>query len=153
MEKYDVIVIGASNSGAMAAAAAAEKGAKVLLVDKSKSTKFLFRNTIASVGSNAQKKKNLHINKSDLVNFIAAFAQGNVDRRLLWTWVNNSAETVNWIDDNVLRPHGAYMDATTDAKYKSIQNTAFPTGNEVTNAEGTYWQMGWANGYSTSLKN
>lgn len=53
----------------------------------------------------------------------------------------------------MLRPHGAYMDVTTDAKYESIQNTAFPTGNEVTNAEGTYWQMGWANGYSTSLKN
>lgn len=143
MSEYDVIVVGASNSGAMAAAAAAEKGAKVLMIDKAKSTKFLFRNTIASVGSKAQQKKNSKIDKADLINFLSLFAQGNVDESLLWTWVNNSAETVDWIDDNVLRPHGAYMDATVDAHYEGIQNKAFGSGNEVTKSDGSYWAIGW----------
>ena len=34
--EYDVIVVGASNAGGMAACAAAEKGAKVLVIDKMK---------------------------------------------------------------------------------------------------------------------
>lgn len=143
MKDCDVIVVGASNSGTMAAAAAAEKGAKVLVIDKMHSAKFLFRNTIASVGSKAQKKAGLKIDKMKLVNFLAAFAQYHVQQDLLWTWVNHSAETVDWLDDNVLKPHGDYMQATTDAKYESLVNTAFPTGNEVTKHDGSYWEIGW----------
>ena len=52
--EYDIIVAGASNAGGMAAIFAAKNGAKVLVIDKAGSTKYLYRDTIASVDSKAQ---------------------------------------------------------------------------------------------------
>lgn len=144
-QEYDVIVVGASNAGGMAAAAAKEKGAKVLVIDKMKSAGYLYRDTIAAVGSKAQKKAGVEIDKTKLLNFLSAFAQDNVDQRLLRVWADNSAEAVDWIDENVLQPNGAYMQATPDASYKTLINTAFPTGNEVTRKDGKYWEMEYGN--------
>lgn len=144
-KEYDVIVIGASNAGGFAAAAAAEKGAKVLVIDKMRSAGYLYRDTIASIGSKAQKEAGVEIDKQELINFLTEFAQDNVDQRLLNTWVDNSAETIDWLDERILRPHGAHIQATPDAYYESAMNKAFPTGNEVTNSDGTYWELGYGN--------
>ena len=114
-QEYDVIVVGASNAGGMAAAAAAEKGAKVLVIDKMGSAGYLYRETIAAIHSKAQKKAGVEIDRNELVNFISTFNQGNVDQRLLNVWADNSSEMVDWLDDEVLQPHGAYIKATPDA--------------------------------------
>ncbi|WEV50946.1 FAD-binding protein [Lactobacillus sp. ESL0731] len=136
---YDVIVAGASNSGGMAAMAAAEKGAKVLLIDKMGSSQYLYRSSIAAVDSNAQKKAGIKIDKAKLINFLTLFAQSNVDQRLLWTWVNHSADTVNWLEDNILKPNGGHIMAEPDAHYESIVNTAFPTENVIATKDNTDW--------------
>lgn len=130
---YDVIVVGASNAGGMAACAAAEKGAKVLTIDKKRSAGYLYRLSLAAVDSNAQKKAGIKIDKYKLINYLTAFAQDNVDQKLLWKWVNNSADTVNWLEDNVLKPNGAHLYPEPDASYKTLINTAFPTEHDVTN--------------------
>lgn len=135
VNEYDVIIIGASNSGGMAACAAAEKGAKVLVIDKMKSTHYLYRLSLAAVGTKAQKKAGIDIDKYQLINYLCAFAQDNVDQKLLWTWVNNSAATVDWLEDNVLKPHGAHLYAQKDAHYQTLINTAFPTEHDVTNKQ------------------
>ncbi|MCX2455527.1 FAD-dependent oxidoreductase [Lacticaseibacillus nasuensis] len=142
---YDVIVVGASNAGGMAAAAAAEKGAKVLVIDKMKSAGYLYRYTIASLHSKAQQKAGVAIDQNELVNFLSTFAQGHVDERLLNLWAEHSSEAVDWLDDQVLKPHGAYMQSTPDAHYETERNRAFATGNEVTAADGKYWAMGYGN--------
>lgn len=144
-QEYDVIVVGASNAGGMAAAAAAEKGAKVLVIDKMGSAGYLYRETIAAIHSKAQKKAGVEIDRNELVNFISTFNQGNVDQRLLNVWADNSSEMVDWLDDEVLQPHGAYIKATPDAHYETERNRAFPTGNEATAPDGKYWQMGYGN--------
>ncbi len=136
---YDVIVAGASNSGGMAACTAAEKGAKVLLIDKMGDSKYLYRSSIAAVDSNAQKKAGIKIDKAKLINFLTLFAQSNVDQRLLWKWVNNSAETVNWLEDNVLKPNGGHIMAQPDARYETLINTAFPVENVIANEDDTDW--------------
>ncbi len=143
--EYDVIIVGASNAGGMAAAAASENGDSVLVIDKSGSAGYLYRDTIASTHSKAQKAAHVEIDKNELVNFLSTFAQGNVDETLLNEWADHSSETVDWLDDEVLRPHGAYMQATKDAYYESDRNRAFPSGNEVTAADGKYWEMGYGN--------
>ncbi|GAX06342.1 fumarate reductase flavoprotein subunit [Secundilactobacillus pentosiphilus] len=144
-DRYDVIVVGASNAGGMAAAAAAEKGAKVLVIDKMGSAGYLYRDTIAALHSHAQQKANVNVDQQELVNFLSTFAQGNVDQRLLNTWAEHSSETVDWLDEEVLRPNGAYIQATPDAYYETERNRAFPTGNEVTSADGKYWELGYGN--------
>ncbi|WP_288646579.1 FAD-binding protein [uncultured Lactobacillus sp.] len=143
--KYDVIIVGASNAGGMAAVGALQKGAKVLVIDKMKNAGYLYRDTIASIGSKAQKKAGVKINKLDLLNFLGAFNQDNIDQNLIKTWMDHSAEPVDWIDENILKPHGAYMQPTADATYKTLINKAFPTGNEVTNKDGSYWEMEYGN--------
>ena len=55
---YDVIVVGASNAGGMAAVGALQQGAKVLIIDKAQSAGYLYRDTIAAIGSKAQRKAN-----------------------------------------------------------------------------------------------
>ncbi|PJZ17113.1 hypothetical protein BHU41_07035 [Lactobacillus crispatus] len=142
---YDVIVVGASNAGGMAAVGALQQGAKVLIIDKAKSTGYLYRDTIAAIGSKAQRKAGIKIDKLELLTFLSAFNQDNVDQNLIKTWMDHSAEPVDWIDENVLRPRGAYMQATKDAAYKTLINKAFPTGNEVTNRDGSYWEMEYGN--------
>lgn len=144
MEKeYDVLVVGASNAGGFAAAAAAEKGAKVLMIDKAGSTAYLYRETIASLNSKVQQEAGIKIDRNELVNFLMEFAQDNVDQQLLNTWADKSSEAVDWLDEEILRPHGAYLQATADAYYETPMNKAFPTGNEVTRPDGEYWQMGY----------
>lgn len=64
-----------------AAAAAKEAGAKTILIEKEKTIN-LMRVGLASVGSRAQKAAGVTINKQELVESLAAFAQHNVDQRL-----------------------------------------------------------------------
>lgn len=127
----EVLVIGAGNAGMMAAAAAAEKGAKVTIIEK-EDTINLMRVGLAGVGTNAQKRAGMTINKYDLVEYLAAFAQHNVDEGLIYHWANNSAEAVNWVEDNILRPHGAHLRAEPDAFVSSTAYEGFPTENDPT---------------------
>lgn len=113
----------------MAAAAAKEKGADVILIEKEKTIN-LMRVGIASVGSNAQKRAGTQINKRDLVESLAAFAQHNCDERLLNTWVDNSAESVNWLEDHILKPNGAHFRSEPDAMVTSKAYQGFPTEND-----------------------
>ncbi|BDR60636.1 FAD-dependent oxidoreductase [Lactobacillus xylocopicola] len=127
----DVLVVGAGNAGMMAAAAAQEKGAKVILIEKEKTIN-LMRVGIASVGSNAQKRAGTVINKQELVESLASFAQHNVDERLLKTWVDNSAESVNWLEDKILKPNGAHFKSEPDAMMTNKAYQGFPTENDPT---------------------
>ncbi|WEV71060.1 FAD-binding protein [Lactobacillus sp. ESL0785] len=133
---YDVIVVGASNAGGMAACAAAEKGAKVLLIDKQGSAGYLYRLSIAGIDTKAQKKAGIKVDKTKLINFLSAFTQDNIDQRLLWKWADNSAETVDWLEDNVLKPHNCHLFAEKDASYETLINTSFPTEHDVASADG-----------------
>lgn len=127
----DVLVVGAGNAGMMAAAAAKERGAQVVLIEKEKTIN-LMRVGIASVSSNAQKRAGTVINKTNLVESLAAFAQHNVDEKLLKTWADNSSESVNWLEDNILKPHGAHFRSEPDAMVTSKAYQGFPTENDPT---------------------
>lgn len=127
----DVLVVGAGNAGMMAAAAAKEKNVDVTLIEKEKTIN-LMRVGIASVGSNAQKRAGTVINKEDLVESLASFSQHNVDERLLKTWADNSGESVNWLEDNILKPNGAHFRSEPDAMVTGKSYEGFPTENDPT---------------------
>lgn len=124
--KTDVLVVGVGNAGMMAAAAAREKGADVILIEKEKTIN-LMRIGIASIGSNTQKRAGTQINKRDLVESLAAFAQYNYDERLY-----NSAESVNWLEDHILKPNGVHFRSEPDTMVTSKAYQGFPTENDPT---------------------
>lgn len=125
--EYDVIVAGASNAGGFAAAASAEKGAKVLLIDKQKDASHLYRLWIGGVNSKAQRKAGIHIDKDQLRQYLIAFTQGNCDQTLINAWIDHSGENADWLEDTILKPHGDHLYAVKDAHYETLQNMAFPT--------------------------
>lgn len=130
--EYDVIVVGASNAGGFAACAAAELGAKVLVIDKKADSANLYRHWIGSVDSNAQKKAGVKIDKNDLIQFLTSFYQDNVDQKLLWQWINSSGPTLDWLDSKVLKKHNAHLWVEKDAETETLINKAFPTEQHVT---------------------
>lgn len=130
--EYDVIVVGASNAGGFAAAAAAEKGAKVLVIEKTKTTVNLFRHWLGGVNTKAQSKAGIHIDENDIVQYLTSFTQDNVNQKLIWTWVKNSGETMDWLEEKVLTKHGDHLYSETDAYYETLINRAFPTEHHVT---------------------
>ncbi|KRL00230.1 FAD-dependent oxidoreductase [Liquorilactobacillus capillatus] len=136
-----ILVVGAGNAGMMAAAAAAEDGAEILLIEK-EATINLMRLSIGGVDTNAQKRAGIKINKYDLVEYLAAFAQHNVDEGLIYHWVNNSAEAVNWLEDNILEPHGAHLRPEPDASVSNPIYKAFPTQNDATADDKTFASYG-----------
>lgn len=137
----DVLVVGAGNAGMMAAAAAAEKRAKVMVIEK-EATINLLRLGLGGVGTNAQKRVGLTINKYDLVEYLASFAQHNVDEGLIYHWANHSAEAVNWVEDNILKPHGAHLRSEPDAMVTSKAYDGFPTENDPTIDDQTFASYG-----------
>ncbi|MDF7639113.1 FAD-dependent oxidoreductase [Lactobacillus sp. ESL0791] len=137
----EVVVVGAGNAGMMAAAAAAESGAKVMIIEKEDSIN-LMRVGLASVGSNAQKRAGVTVNKFDLVEYLAAFAQHNVDEGLIYHWANHSAEAVNWVEDNILKPHGAHLKAEPDSMVTSSAYEGFSTENDPTFDDKTFTSYG-----------
>mgnify|MGYP003365920164 CR=1 FL=1 len=139
---FDVIVVGASNAGGFATAAAAENGAKVLCIDKMSNADHLYRNTLGSINSNSQKRAGVNIDKNKIVQYLTAFTQDNVDQRLLWAWANHSGETMNWLEEKVLKPQGIHLYSYTDAYYETLINMAFPTANEITR-DNKSWARGW----------
>lgn len=132
MEKYDVIVVGASNAGGFAAAAAAERGKKVLVIEKTGTVEHLYRHWLGGVNTRAQKREGIKINKNELAQYLTAFTQDNVDQKLIWAWINNSAEAMDWLEEKVLQPKGDHLYSETDAHYETLINKAFPTEHHVT---------------------
>ncbi|WEV51095.1 FAD-dependent oxidoreductase [Lactobacillus sp. ESL0731] len=129
--KFDVIVVGGSNAGGFAAAAAAEKGQHVLVIDKSSTTEHLYRHWLGGVNTKAQKKAGVEINKKDLAQYLTAFTQDNVDQKLIWTWINKSGETLDWLEEKILRPRGEHLYNEPDAYWETMINRAFPTEHHV----------------------
>lgn len=129
---FDVIVVGGSNAGGFAAAAAAENGARVLVIEKTNSVKYLYRHWLGGVNSKAQKRAGIQIDKNKLAQYLTSFTQDNVDQSLIWTWINHSGETINWLEEKVLAPKGAHLYSETDAHYETLINMAFPTEHHVT---------------------
>ncbi|MGZ1371274.1 FAD-dependent oxidoreductase [Lactobacillus delbrueckii subsp. bulgaricus] len=127
----DVLVVGAGNAGMEAAAAAKEAGANTILIEKEKIIN-LMRVGLSSIGSRAQKAAGVTINKQELVESLAAFAQHNVDQRLLETRADNSGATLDWLEEKVLKPNGAHLRAEADAMVTNKAYQAFPTENDPT---------------------
>lgn len=137
----DVLVVGAGNAGMMAASAAKEKGSNVILIEKEEKIA-LMRWEIAAIDANSQKRVGTKIDKHELVEYLAAFAHHNVDENLLNEWADNSAETVNWWEDKLLKPHGAHLRSEPDAMVTSRIYKGFPTESEPTIDDKSYQPYG-----------
>ncbi|KUG05433.1 fumarate reductase flavoprotein subunit [hydrocarbon metagenome] len=101
----EVLVVGAGCAGLFAACAAAESGAKVLLVEKNQNPNGVRSSALGAVGSKLQAQHGVNINKVDIVNDICHYALNYNDMSLVKFWADNSGETLDWYCDFIDR-HG-----------------------------------------------
>jgi fumarate reductase flavoprotein subunit len=94
----DIVVIGAGPAGLAAAVSAAEKGAKVILLEK--------YSRIASpgyftgaVGGRLQKEKGIDLDKEEMISKLVEFSEGRADTRLVRKWIYKNGEVADWLED------------------------------------------------------
>ena len=98
--KWDIIIVGAGTTGLPAAIKAAERGAKILVVDAAPSiggTLHLSSGSLSAAGTSLQEKKGIkdtpeqHLADSLNINH----GTGEVDKLALWQ--ENSSATLEWL--------------------------------------------------------
>ena len=94
----DVVVIGAGVAGLSAAWAAAEGGAKVVVVEKSPTYNARGGDN-TSIDSRIQRELGLELDKERIVQQFIRWSGSKVDARLIWLWADNTGRVMDKILD------------------------------------------------------
>lgn len=96
----EVLVVGAGGAGLMAAAGAAEEGAKVVLLEA-----LMFNGTerhwIGAVDTKSAKEANVDFDKKELVEELMRYASCRADQKLIQLWADESGNAIDWLADLV----------------------------------------------------
>ena len=98
--KWDVIIVGAGTTGMPAALFAAQRGAKVLVVDAADAVGgalHLSSGSMSAAGSSLQKAKGIDDSSETHFNECVKINHGTSDDAKLKLWLENSAETLEWL--------------------------------------------------------
>jgi len=92
----DVVVVGGGISGVAAALSAAESGAKVILIEKTKTING-FGGGAAAIGSRIQNKLGINIDRDEVILNLMKYAGNKPNQRLLRMWAYDSHDTMDWV--------------------------------------------------------
>ena len=110
-QQWDVIVVGGGTAGIPVAIFAAERGARVLVVDKAPvlgGTLDRSAGQIAAAGSVFQKEKGIADNPDAHYADIMRINGNTSDPVLCRLFVDNAADTINWLAANGFRPRDTH---------------------------------------------
>jgi fumarate reductase flavoprotein subunit len=101
----DIVVIGAGAGGLTAAVAAAEKGAKVLLLESRNvlGGNAIFANGFLAAESDLQKRNGIEARPDELFKRMMAFSHWRLNTRLVRTLIFKSGETVDWLEEQGIK--------------------------------------------------
>jgi fumarate reductase flavoprotein subunit len=105
---YDVIIVGAGNAGLPTAIFAAQRDAKVLLIDAAPSiggTLILSTGQMSAAGTKLQKSKGIEDSPQAHYDDIMRISRGTADPVLVRLAVDNAAPVFDWLTDNGLTVH------------------------------------------------
>jgi succinate dehydrogenase/fumarate reductase flavoprotein subunit len=125
----EVLVCGAGTGGLFAACAAAEGGAKVIALEKSKTSGGV-RDNIGSVGSRLQKANNCVIDTEEMLFEMTRIADGQCNAKLHRLWADESADAVDWYQDRIEeRPEGLQLWHEADFTHNKTRYKHYDTGH------------------------
>ena len=127
----EVLVVGAGSSGTFAAAAAAEAGAKTILIEKfGHDMASGIRDTLAACGSKQQQEDGDDVSKKDAVRYLCNWSQGYTRRSLAQVWADKSGETMDWFT-NVLAESGIDFRHEIDEKHEGDNYEVLDVGHST----------------------
>ncbi|BDE95086.1 FAD-dependent oxidoreductase [Raoultibacter timonensis] len=161
-ESVDVVVVGAGMAGLSAACSAAEKGASVLVLEKTGIANFRGID-YGAIGGSLQKEVGIDLTarKEDVLQEVLRWGGHRGDYRVVKAWVDHSAEALDWAA-GMLTDHGITvapmpeeMQVIPDAWYEHFATDAFqivPTDDLMAEgAEAGYeppFAIGWAKAFT-----
>ena len=106
-ESWDIICIGAGSTGLPLAIKAAERGAKILQLEADNrvgGTMFWSSGQIAAAGTDLQKRNGIEDTPEEHYNDCQHIANNQIDPTVLRLFVNNAAETIDWLETIGFKP-------------------------------------------------
>ena len=98
----DVVVCGGGCAGLFAACAAAEEGAKTVMLEQfAKDSGSGVRDDLAAYNTRIQKENNSPLDPTEMLQYMWQQASGFSNQRLFNVWVNESGETLDWYADRI----------------------------------------------------
>jgi len=99
-KESDIVVVAAGISGLAAAIAAAEKGVKVIIVEKTGSTggQANFGGGLFGVETRVHRLKEYPLTREEAYRVYMEFNRWNVDARLIKILIDRSADTMDWLE-------------------------------------------------------
>jgi fumarate reductase flavoprotein subunit len=94
----EVVVIGAGVAGLSTALAAAEAGAKTILIEKMSTVQARGQDN-AFIGSRLQKKLGIEIDRDEVILNLMKYGGNKPDQRLIRMWAEGSGKTADWLMD------------------------------------------------------
>ena len=116
-------MIGAGLTGFSAALSAAEEGAKVVVVEKTRSWSARGGH-ITAFGSKVQKSMKVNVDAAEIVRRLIAWGQGRMDERLLWMFAKKCGACMDWAVD--LAAKNDVKVTLWEGYYKGPTYTEFP---------------------------
>ncbi len=105
-----IVVIAGGPAGLSAAVQAAEDGAEVILIEKSAAVGGAANMGMGplAIGSKYQKRQMYDITVEKALNMIMEYTHYNIDGRLVKRYFEQSADTIEWLEDMGVEFEGAY---------------------------------------------
>jgi fumarate reductase flavoprotein subunit len=120
----DIAVVGAGSAGLAASVTAAENGAKVVLFEKMPfpGGTSNFAEGIFAVESRPQLLRNIRITKDEMFKAYMEYTHWRANPRLVRTFINRSAETVEWLESFGIRFDPSSLAPNEPSTWHLIQN-------------------------------
>lgn len=110
--EYDVVSVGGGGAGLAAATAAAERGAKVLVIEKRKvfGGNTALARALLAAESPIQKRLRIDARREDLFKVSMSFSHWKVNPEIIRSFINKSGDTIEWLEKMGVKfqdvPHG-----------------------------------------------
>ncbi|KRK35101.1 FAD-dependent oxidoreductase [Loigolactobacillus bifermentans] len=100
-ERYDIVVVGTGAAGTSAALEATQQGATVLLLEKGRHTggSSNYTEGLFAVDSYLQKQQGIQVSGTDVLKEEVEYSKFKADSRIWRRYVDDSANTVQWLRD------------------------------------------------------
>jgi fumarate reductase flavoprotein subunit len=124
-QRWDLIVVGGGNAGLPAAIFAAERGARVLIIDAASAlggTLFLSSRQMSAAGTDLQAQKGIEDSPQSHYDDVMRISKGTADPDILRLAVFNAGETFDWLMANGFEVHEHHpITGTTHEPYSNAR--------------------------------